>query len=238
LVFRWLHIHTPQWSGFTTALNVLILGVLLAFRNSQAYDRWWEGRRLWGQLINDSRNLMLKVRAHPRLTRDDQQAVAERVAGFAVALKRHLREASPPTYEPMRFASELYGQFLQWRERGQLADTDLLLFDPHLRALMDVSGACERIKNSPVPSSYRALLRHGLVLYLASTPWLITEQLGFWTVPVMSLLGYFLLGIELTAEDVEDPFGTDGDDLTLTAYCETIRRATDLTPAEVRPATG
>jgi putative membrane protein len=230
-VFHWGHIETPQWSGFTAALNVIVLGVLLAFRNTQAYDRWWEGRKLWGQLINDSRNLMLKVKAHPNLTADDRAAVGGRVAAFAVALKGHLRtDAPPPAHEPLRLAGEVYQHLLEWRRAGKLADTDLLLFDPHARGLMDVSGACERIKNSPVPLSYRALLRHGLVLYLASTPWFIADQMHFWAIPVMALLAYFLLGIELTAEDVEDPFGTDGDDLALAAYCETISRATALPP--------
>ncbi|MFO0851106.1 MAG: bestrophin family ion channel [Gemmataceae bacterium] len=80
---------------------------------------------------------------------------------------------------------------------------------------MDVCGACERIKTSPIPLSYRSLLRHGLLLYLLSTPWLIADQLGWATVPVMTLMTYFLLGIELTAEEVEEPFGRDGDDLAL-----------------------
>ena len=92
---------------------------------------------------------------------------------------------------------------------------------------MDVCGACERIKTTPVPQSYRSLLRHGLVLYLLSTPWLVGDQLLWWTVPSEALPAYFLLGIELTSEDVEEPFGRDGDDLVLAAYRDNIRRSVD-----------
>jgi putative membrane protein len=71
------------------------------------------------------------------------------------------------------------------------------------------------------------LLRHGTVLYLATTPWLIAFELEWWAPPVMALLAYFLLGIEWTAEDVEEPFGSDRDDLMLGTYCETIRKSAD-----------
>ena len=103
----------------------------------------------------------------------------------------------------------------------------VLWLDPHVRGLMDVCGACERILHSPIPQSYRALLRHGLVLYLVSAPWFVADQLGYWSVPAIGILTYFLLGIELTAEVVENPFGTEGDDLELASYCETIRRSLD-----------
>jgi putative membrane protein len=230
----------PDWGGASAVLNALILGVLLGFRNTQAYDRWWEGRKLWGQLVNDSRNVCLKAKALPGLTADDRRHLGRLVAGFAVALKNHLRGGGPlqavpgfekdpdtPPHPPLALAGRVYEAFRGWRSAGKLTDYDLLLLDPHAKALMDIAGACERIRSTPVPLSYRSLLRHGLILYLASTPWLIADQLDWYTVPVMALLGYFLLGIEFTAEDVEEPFGRDGDDLALAAYCDTIRRATD-----------
>jgi putative membrane protein len=113
------------------------------------------------------------------------------------------------------------------RAAERITEMDLLVLDPHARGLMDVCGACERIKATPIPLSYRSLLRHGLVLYLFTTPWLIAEQLMWWTVAVTALLAYFLLGVEATAEDIEEPFGRDGDDLDLSNYCDTIRRSAD-----------
>lgn len=220
-------LHLPDWSGFSTLLNGLILGVLLNFRNREAYDRWWEGRKLWGTLINDSRSLATKVAALGRLSADARVDVGRLIPAFAVALKDRLRRPPWAPAEPVHVPLDLYGQLVgrlqAERQAGRLTEVDLLTLDPHVRGLMDVCGACERIKGSPVPLSYRALLRHGLVLYLLTTPWLVSSHLGWWGVPVVSLFAYFLFGVELTAEDVEDPFGRDGDDLALAAYCETIR---------------
>ena len=230
-------IKASGWSGATAVLNALILGVLLGFRNREAYDRWWEGRRLWGQLVNDSRTLCLKLAAL-RVEPDARRRAGALVVGFAVALKQRLRgegtlqtvpgfehEAATPPHVPIYLAGRVAELVQAQRAAGKLSEVDVLALDPHVRALMDVCGACERVKSTPLPLSYRSLLRHGLVLYLLSTPWLVVDQLEWWSVPAMALMAYFLLGIELTAEDVEEPFGRDGDDLALAAYCDTIRNS-------------
>ena len=241
LADQWAGMHLPgDWGAASTILNVLVLGVLLSFRNKESYERWWEGRKLWGQLINDCRNLCAKAAALPRLSAEARAAVARSVPAFAVALRNHLRNdpglrkvpgyeaaADDPPHAPLYLAGRLMAGLQAERAAGRATETDLLILDPHLRGLMDVCGACERIKNSPLPLSYRALLRHGLVLYLATTPWLVADKLGWWAVPVVALLAYFLLGVEVTAEDVEEPFGRDADDLSLSAYCEVIRRSAE-----------
>jgi putative membrane protein len=224
--------------GILTLLNAIILGVLLGFRNRESYDRWWEARRLWGTLVNDSRNLCLKVRSMGAIPADDRARVAKHVAGFAIALRNHLRgggslqdvpgfETDPagPAHVPAYIAGQVISTARNWRRGGHMTDFDLLWLDPHMKAFMDVAGACERIRNTPIPLSYRSLLRHGLVLYLVTTPWFVVDDIHFMAVPMMGILTYFLMGIELTAEDVEEPFGRDADDLALTAYCETIRKS-------------
>lgn len=244
-VYMLTPITVPPWSGFSAVLNAIILGVLLSFRNREAYDRWWEGRRLWGQLVNDTRNLGMKVKALPGVAEADQRALGRLIVGFAVAMKDRLRgggklqdvpgftaDTATPDHVPLYLAQRVMDQLRTWRAAGQITDFDRLILDPHARALMDVCGACERIQSTPMPRSYRSLLRHGLVLYLFSTPWLVAEELGWWAVPMVGLLAYFLVGIEFTAEDVEDPFGHDGDDLTLTTYCDTIRRSVAATVGE------
>jgi putative membrane protein len=232
----------PDWSGVSTLVNALILGVLLNFRNREAYDRWWEARKLWGQLVNDSRSLCAKAAARDRLSADARADLGRLVPAFAVALKDRLRgpagarlrrvpgfEADPadPAHVPLDLYGRLLARLQAEREAGRLTEMDLLVLDPHVRGLMDVCGGCERIKGTPVPLSYRSLLRHGMVLYLLSTPWLMADSLGWWAVPIVSLFAYFLLGVELTAEDVEDPFGRDGDDLALATFCDTIRAAAE-----------
>lgn len=239
----------PKWIGEMAVVNAVLLGVLLGFRNREAYERWWEARKLWGQLINDSRNLCLKVTTLVNPPAEERQAFARLVVGFAVALKRHLRVGQPlqtvpgfesdpatPTHVPAHLAGRVFEQLKAWKTAGKITDMEFLSLDPHARALMDVCGACERIRSSPVPLSYRALLRHGTVLYLLSAPWFMTTEYGYWAILVVSLMAYFLLGTELTAENVEEPFGGDADDLTLTTFCETIRKScTELLGVELPP---
>lgn len=230
----------PKWGGISTILNAIVLGVLLQFRNRESYDRWWEARRLWGQLVNDSRNFILKATALPGLADADRRDLGRLIVGFAVALKNHLRDGKPlqavpgfetdpatPSHVPLELAGHLAVLLRTWRVDRKITEIDLLLLDPHARGQADVLGACERIKTTPLPASYRSLLRHGLVLYLLTSPWLVVDEIGFWAIPAIGLLAYFMLGIELTVEDVEEPFGHDGDDLALTTYCETIRKSVD-----------
>lgn len=228
----------PTWIGAVAVVNAVLLGVLLGFRNREAYERWWEARKLWGQLINDSRNLCLKVAALADPPPEERTAFARLMVGFAVAVKHHLRGGQPlksvpgfetdpatPAHVPAHLAGRVFAQLKAWRTAGKLTDTELLTLDPHARGLMDVCGACERIRSSPVPLSYRSLLRHGTVLYLLSAPWFMSSEYSYWSIAIVCLMAYFLLGTELTAENVEQPFGADADDLTLTTFCDTIRKS-------------
>ena len=163
-------VRLPDWGGASTLINALILGVLLNFRNREAYDRWWEARRLWGQLINDSRNLFGKLAALARLPAGARANLGRLVVEFAGALKDRLRGPTKGGHVPLAVHGRLLARLQAERDAGRLTEGDLLVLDPHVRGLMDVCGACERIKGTPVPLSYRALLRHGLVLYLLSHP--------------------------------------------------------------------
>lgn len=234
----------PHWSAGTewATINGLILGVLLVFRNKEAYDRWWEGRKLWGQLINEMRNLALKINAHVKLTDAERAEVARLLNGFATALKLHLRgdadlhhvpgfeiEIDRTDHLPLHLAGRLHDLLAQWHRDGRLDKEALWVLDVHARALMDICGACERIRSSPVPYSYRALLRHGVLLYMLLAPWSFILENGAWGIAIVAVVFYFLLGIEMIAEDVEEPFGLDPDDLPLERLVETIR----LSVAEV-----
>jgi ion channel-forming bestrophin family protein len=216
-------------------LSGIILSILLGFRNNAADSRWWEARKLWGQLVNDSRNFSLKVAAHPMLGADDRSAVARLLVGFAHALKLRLRGvgdlAAVPGFDhdelaashvPQSLAGRLFELLNAWRTAGKIDGYDLLAFDVHARGLMDVCGACERIRGTPLAASYRALLRIGIGVYLFISPIYVVRDFGRWAVPIVVLVAFFLLGVEMVAHDVEEPFGAEGDDLPLDRYCETI----------------
>lgn len=218
-----------------TILNGIVLGVLLVFRNNAAYDRWWEGRKLWGQLINDTRNLCLSARVLARPDVDESAELGRSLAGFAHALRLHLRgEASlaeisgfaddprRPIHVPAFMAHLVYERFAEWRSAGRIDGFALKELLENARGLMNICGACERIRNTPLAHSYRALLRHGTLIYAAVAPVYTVAAFGPWGLPLLALVFYFLIGIEMAAEDIEDPFGYDGDDLSLDSYCRTI----------------
>lgn len=226
----------PLWATQFALLNTAILGLLVSFRTKVAYDRWWEGRLLWGSLVNHSRNLCLKARELAKLDARERAALARLVGAFPAALMRHLRgplqlnqlddfkeDDANPTHVPAYLAGKLMATVVGWRDAGRIDGHSHQMLDAQLSALMDVCGACERIRNTPLAPSYLSLLRHGLVLGFLFTPWALVQTFGLWIVPVQAVAVYFLFGIELTAEAVEQPFGYDGDDLPLETYCDTIR---------------
>jgi putative membrane protein len=226
----------PDWKlgvESATALGV-VLGMLLVFRNNAANDRWWEARKLWGQLINDSRTLILKVRAHAAVDAAEHRQLGRLIVAFAQALQLHLRgiaslqavpgfERTPdtPPHVPGYVAELIHQTLDRWNRQDKL-DNTIWILDVHARALMDVCGACERIRNTPLASSYRSLMRLGILFYVLVSPWPVAMEIGFWGVPELEIAFFFFLAIELTAEDVEEPFGTEKDDLPLENYCESI----------------
>jgi ion channel-forming bestrophin family protein len=234
-VVEFEHLPHIDWGAESTVMNGVVLGFLLSFRNNHAYDRWWEARKLWGQLVNDSRNFCLKVRSLTEIAQSDRQAMAALVIKFAHSLEHHLRHGSGPrdkptykspqstgTHEPAYVVGEIYQTLVKWRQAGWLDGWSLLWLDSHVKSLMDICGACERIRYTPLSSSYRALLRHGLALYVLISPFYLIEDTGPSGYPLFILAVYFLLGIELVAEEIEEPFQAGGDNLPLERYATTI----------------
>lgn len=230
-----------------------VFGLLLVFRTNSAYERWWEGRRLWGQLVNDSRNLAIKVQAYVNVPSAEKLKIGEQIVSFAYSLKHHLRDSRPAknlpgikpidqipkTYHlPSQVALRIYETVGLWQQRGQVNELTMIMLDPHLRAFMDISGACERIKTTPLAVSYRAFMRQGIALNLLILPWYIGPQLETWiSFPLVMIASYFLIGLELIAEDIEDPFGLSGDDLPLDQICAGIQKVvTEINTTNIESA--
>ena len=229
------HLPNIEWGAESTVVNGLALSFLIGFRNNHAYDRWWEARKLWGQLINENRNLCLKVRSLTGIDAADREAVGRLIITFAEALKDNLRQgggrdSSPAEIEteaewrhqPSRAAHGILETVVRWQREGRIDGWGLLWLDGQVKSLMDICGACERIRNTPLSSSYRALVRHGIAIYLAIAPFYLIEDTGLSGLPMFVLAAYFLVGIELVAEEIEEPFGPGGDNLPLERYCLTI----------------
>ncbi|MBN9396364.1 MAG: hypothetical protein J0H83_14035 [Candidatus Melainabacteria bacterium] len=227
---------SAQIFNASAALSIsVVFGLLLIFRNNSAYERWWEGRKLWGQLVNDSRNLAIKLKCTVEpIDRVDLIIASNLMSSFAESLKTHLRlERSGHRltqlgisdlgqHVPIAIAQRLYRLIAILRQREKISDWERLQLDTHAKALMDICGACERIVKSPISASYKLLLWFGLILNIGCLPWLLAPVFH-WLVPLIVLVsGYFLFGLEMLAEEVERPFDDLPNDLPLDAICLTI----------------
>jgi ion channel-forming bestrophin family protein len=238
LVDYYVPVHISQGAAAFHGLLGLVLGMLLVFRTNTSYDRWWEGRKLWGQLVNDARNLAIKVQTCVRADPADKLRLGLWLSGFAVALRDHLRgraslrsipgffeKTEQPGHVPAYISASIYEQFEQWRQNDQLGGFELLFLDEHAASLMNICGACERIQKSPISISYRWFIRQSIAIYLLALPWGLLPSFDWWTVPAVAMLSYFMVGVEMIAEQIEDPFGTDPDDIGLDKLCEVIEES-------------
>ena len=232
-----LHFHHLKTPGSTLhSLLALVLGGLLVFRTNTAYDRWWEGRKLWGQLVNDCRNFAIKVQACVQTAAAEKQLLLRKLVSFCFALKEHLREGSPlrshdgysestetPSHVPAYIARDIYSQLEKWRAAEKLGNIELLFLDTHAASLMNICGACERIRKTPIAPSWRTAIRQIIGIYLLTLPWALVEGMGHWAVVITFFVAYFMIVLEAIAESIEEPFGTDEDDLKLDELCAGIR---------------
>jgi ion channel-forming bestrophin family protein len=218
------------------------LGLLLVFRTNSSYDRFWEGRKLWGGIVNETRNLARQaseyLREEPELAR---QLIAWTTA-FAHASRRRLRgeaglgtedwvqrlpvegrrEADMAAHAPLAVARQLTRCVEQARQRRLITDHQQWLFDQNIGLLIGYIGACERIHQTPLPYAYAVHLRRALIMYCGSLPLALVSRFGWMTVPAVLVLCYILYGIEEIGVEIEDPFGTDANDLPLEQICDGI----------------
>lgn len=222
-----MHYEIP-WIGhdlnFPPGVNTLLgvsLSVLMVFRNNSSYDRWWEGRKLWGQLVNRSRSLAALAWNCQSVEEDRRRQFLTNLAQFSFKLRDHLRGSWPaPDNPPQRALAELNREIAEWAHHGWVANEVWLALDRNLSELYDILGGCERIRGTPLPLSHRAIIPQTLVCYLLSLPWGLPH--GILSVLVIGLVSYFLISLEMIAEEIEEPFGQDPDDLPLTRTCVNI----------------
>ena len=240
----WTDVDLLRSLGSITTMHSLlgfIISMLLVFRTNSAYERWWEARKHWGALVNASRNLAIKLRAFLGETPPaEREYLAGAIGDFPVALKDHLRGAvrpaaleqfhAAPTAEanalpvPQQIVLALYHRMQGYSARGALAGEKLLVIDRDLAALVDILGACERIRNTPIPYSYNIFIKKFIFFYIATLPIGFAALFHYWAIPLISFLFYVLVSLEVIAEEIEDPFGTDPNDLPTDRLAEMIRR--------------
>lgn len=243
LILGYLDMHGQEFPATTAVHSLLgiVLGLFLVFRTNSAYDRWWEGRRMWGGVVNSTRNLSLKLNA--TLSKEDHETrdwFARMISNFVFAMKEHLRtgvqfgelddvdgklidDLKKVKHKPNRISAQLYKRVNDLYKNNVITGDQLINMDKELKDLTDLIGACERIKNTPIPYSYSMFIKKFIFIYIITLPFGFVTTFEYFTIPTVVLVSYVLLSVELIAEEIEDPFGKDINDLPTDELAKRIR---------------
>ncbi|HEY9738615.1 MAG TPA: bestrophin family ion channel [Trichocoleus sp.] len=235
-----------SWPVLGTLVPSIVLGLLLVFRTNTAYERFWEGRKLWGTLINTTRNLArqiwVAIRENSPSDRSNKIRALKLLVAFALAVKLHLRSQrpngevaeliTPRQFEklqtmnnpPIEIAFWIADYLQTQHDRGLISTYELTAMTERLDEMINVLGGCERILKTPIPLAYSIHLKQLLLLYCLALPFQMVDQLGWWTALISGLISFAVFGIEAIGIEIENPFGTDPNDLPLDAICCTMWR--------------
>lgn len=223
--------------GFTKELTAIysligfVMSLLLLFRTNSAYDRWWEGRKLWGAIVNDCRSVYLKFET--KITdEEDKKKLARLLTLFIYNAKNNLRANNKNiTFEnfenqikdnsPVLVMKHIYTMLNKLERNGQLSQNDLIQIDVNLNGLLASLGGCQRIKNTPIPYSYSIFIKKFIFIYVITLP-VVFYHFDYWAILITTFVFYALVSMEVLAEEIENPFGYDDNDLPLDQICQLI----------------
>jgi putative membrane protein len=243
----WLY----QYNGFCVppvahTMLGLALGLLLVFRTNSSYDRFWEGRKLIGQMVNAARNLMRQSIGYIEIADEEtfthRRELQRHITLLYALVRQYLRgerdlaslgtlvtaaekEAlGPVAMRPLAVATWISDRLATCARSGRLTEQRLQEMDKNLTVLCDAWGGAERILRTPIPFAYAHHIKAFLVLFTFTVPFAVVESMK-WVTPVASaVLAFALFGIEEIGVEIEEPFGYDANDLPLDAVGETIAR--------------
>ncbi len=214
-----------------------VISLLLVFRTNTAYDRWWEGRKMWGALLNNSRNLSIKLSV---ILQDekDRNYFRKMIPSYASLLHKHLKDSDTGKqlfddvdleidhhkHKPNQVAKMLFQKINDLYDSKKISGDQLIILNAEMLSFTEICGACERIKNTPIPYSYSAFIKKFIFFYVMTLPFGYSFSLGYYVVPVVVFIFYVLASLELIAEEIEDPFGEDENDLPTKKISENIKK--------------
>ncbi|PIB89890.1 bestrophin family protein [Caulobacter sp. FWC2] len=235
-----LHRTLPEPMGHLGAMPFTLIGlalsIFMSFRNNACYDRWWEARKLWGRLIIAARSF---ARQTAVLDAEVREPLLLGLCGFAHGLAARLRdqdesaairpwiaaddEPEPPNPSDAVLA-EVGAQCARLAAQKALSDIHYAVLDSQLSDLSQVQAGCERIKTTPLPFAYSLLLHRTALLFCLLLPFALAPALGWWTPLLVLIASYTFFGLDALGDQLEDPFGTDDNDLPLDALVRTVER--------------
>lgn len=235
-----IHLNPAPFTLFGIAL-----ALFLGFRNSASYDRFWEGRRLWGSLLSTSRNLTRQVHTLPTQVSDvrNTSLFINHLIALPYTLKHQLRDTDPAAdldrllpaslairvkaarYKPQLLIREM-GHWVQMaRRRSHIDFISQQSIDNNLNQLTDIIGGCDRIVSTPIPYSYSVLLHRTVYVYCFLLPLGLVDSLGWMTPIIVVFIAYTYVALEAIADELENPFGLLPNDLALDALCHNLENS-------------
>jgi putative membrane protein len=221
------------------------ISMLLVFRTNTAYDRWWEGRKLWGNLVNNCRNLAIKLAVIlPEDEKAQRSFFRKIIPAYAYALHNHLRKEQTrielfedddehkgvlsnidqEKHIPNQIAVLIFQHIQKLYRDNKITGEQLLFLNAELQSFTDICGACERIKNTPIPFSYSVFIKKFIFFYVMTLPFGYVFDIGYYIIPVVAFVFYVLASLELIAEEIEDPFTGDENDVPTDKLSQNIQR--------------
>ena len=239
----YLELHYTNFKSTISIHSLLgfVIGLLLVFRTNTAYDRWWEGRKVLGALVNTARNLALKYNTFSNsLKTSEKKAFSELISNYVFSMKNHLRdkviaeemsfnekmnenEYIQTNHKPNLVAGKLYQCVKHLHDEKQISGEVYITIDQQLKEFTDIVGKCERIKKTPIPRSYNIFLKKFIFIYTFTLPLGLATTFFYWAIPISMFVLYILASLELLAEEIENPFGEDSNDLPVDDICNTIK---------------
>ncbi|OYD44424.1 hypothetical protein CHU00_17000 [Sphingobacterium cellulitidis] len=219
-----------------------VLALFLGFRNNASYDRFWEGRKLWGALLNTSRSLTRQILTLNN-TEPDKAFTSDfigLISCFVFALKHELRGTDPQEdlqkrlsvvdfelvqtakYKPVIIMRLMAEKIRKAKMEGRIDSIQQARMDENLDKLSDIVGGCERIISTPLPYSYSVLLHRTIYIYCAMLPFGLVDSLGWFMPLIVVFIAYTFVAFEAIADEIEEPFGAEANDLALNSMSEMI----------------
>lgn len=225
-----LHLHgiiVKESSFYFIGISISI-SVFLGFRNNTAWLRYWEARKLWGDLLIVNRSLMREIMTTTQTTQQEKKVVLDLMVTYCETLKSKLRHGPVPVCRALDYqhlttlCNALLQNISQWLYQHRPNEFVYRNFNTYLNQISAIQGGCERISNTPIPYAYSLLLHRTVGIFCAVYPLLLIHDFGFLTLLFSIFTTYALLALDAIATELEDPFGTEDNDLPLNAICNAI----------------
>jgi len=218
-----------------------VITVILSFKLNQSYDRWWEARKIWGNIVNDSRNLVLQLQAFLRPGNEKTiKIIGFRQIAWCFALGRSLRELEPTQHlddyldkkeidqlqlyrnKPLAILQLTVKDLADLKQKEQLDVFSLMQINTTIVNLTNAMGMAERIKSTVFPATYRLFLHGFIYLFVITLSISLSDISGYFEIPLLIVISSAFFLLERTATHLQDPFSNKTTDTAMTAIAKNI----------------